>query len=296
MRKLIFTICMLLIASSMLGTSTYAWFTMNRNVSATGMTVKAKGEGGILIDRTIYGPNWTTDMKKALSSVTQFGSATVQSLLPTSTSNCIQWYHAEAENDSEHTAKFGSYEVLNGNTHWVKTNPASNTCGFGEVVVESETNYYFIYDNITVLPNNASTSFNKLWITRCSVETTDANQSLSKSLRVAVVCGGYCVILAPISDATTTYNVNGSQIVNVVDSSDSATIKIADTYDTAIANKVILSDNDNLEKCDLSVYIYYEGEDENHFTDNFATAVASASGIANLTISLSFQCETVNVI
>ncbi len=44
MKKLIPALCMLLIAAALLGTSTYAWFSMNDKVTATGMTVTAKSD------------------------------------------------------------------------------------------------------------------------------------------------------------------------------------------------------------------------------------------------------------
>ena len=48
MKKLIPALCMLLIAAAMLGTSTYAWFSMNTTVTATGMQVKAKSDAKFL--------------------------------------------------------------------------------------------------------------------------------------------------------------------------------------------------------------------------------------------------------
>ena len=44
MKKLIPALCMLLIAAALLGTSTYAWFSMNSSVTAEGMTINAKSE------------------------------------------------------------------------------------------------------------------------------------------------------------------------------------------------------------------------------------------------------------
>ncbi|MBO4468359.1 MAG: hypothetical protein J5766_03570, partial [Clostridia bacterium] len=41
MKKLIPALCMLLVSAILLGTSTYAWFSMSTEVSATGMEVTA---------------------------------------------------------------------------------------------------------------------------------------------------------------------------------------------------------------------------------------------------------------
>ncbi|MBP5209532.1 MAG: hypothetical protein J6125_01595, partial [Clostridia bacterium] len=52
MKKLIPALCLLLISAAMLGTSTFAWFSMNTTVSATNMTVKATASKNLLISKT----------------------------------------------------------------------------------------------------------------------------------------------------------------------------------------------------------------------------------------------------
>ena len=52
MRKLIPAIGMLAVSSMMLATSTYAWFTMNKDVSVTGMELRTKVSGNLLICQT----------------------------------------------------------------------------------------------------------------------------------------------------------------------------------------------------------------------------------------------------
>lgn len=49
MKKLIPALCMLLVAAVLLGTSTYAWFSMNTQVTATGMSVTASAPKSLLI-------------------------------------------------------------------------------------------------------------------------------------------------------------------------------------------------------------------------------------------------------
>lgn len=50
MRRLIPAIAMLLVSAVMLSTASFAWFTMNSEVEATGMTVQAKSDGSMVID------------------------------------------------------------------------------------------------------------------------------------------------------------------------------------------------------------------------------------------------------
>ena len=49
MKKLIPALCMLLVAATLLGTSTYAWFSMNETVEATNMQVTAKSSSTFLL-------------------------------------------------------------------------------------------------------------------------------------------------------------------------------------------------------------------------------------------------------
>lgn len=50
MRRLIPAVAMLMVAAVMLSTASFAWFTMNDKVEATGMTVQAKSNGSLVID------------------------------------------------------------------------------------------------------------------------------------------------------------------------------------------------------------------------------------------------------
>lgn len=52
MKKIIPALCLLLISAFMLGTSTFAWFSMNTTVRATDMTVRAIASKNLLISKT----------------------------------------------------------------------------------------------------------------------------------------------------------------------------------------------------------------------------------------------------
>lgn len=49
MKKLIPALCMLLVAATLLGTSTYAWFSMNEEVTASSMQIKATTDANLYI-------------------------------------------------------------------------------------------------------------------------------------------------------------------------------------------------------------------------------------------------------
>ena len=57
MRRMIPALCMLLVSAIMLTTASYAWFTMNEEVTASGMQVKAKADGSLLISTVPFDEN-----------------------------------------------------------------------------------------------------------------------------------------------------------------------------------------------------------------------------------------------
>lgn len=104
--KLIPAIAMLLISAVLVSTSTYAWFTMNASVTATGMQVKAKVTGSLYIieDSGTGVPAYTS----IINTSANLSNNPPVALAPTSTVNLNNWYAAIA-------AAPGSYEKGTGN-------------------------------------------------------------------------------------------------------------------------------------------------------------------------------------
>ncbi|ADU22760.1 hypothetical protein [Ruminococcus albus] len=90
MKKLIPAAGMLMISATMLATSTFAWFTMNKEVQVTGMEVKAKAEKGLLINEvaTSGDTNWDEEAKSTANA-----GAT---LIPMSSADMSTWAHANS--------------------------------------------------------------------------------------------------------------------------------------------------------------------------------------------------------
>ena len=88
LRKLIPALVMLLIAAAFVGTSTYAWFSMNRIVDVTGMSVTTKVEDSLLI----AGSNAEANYVKTLSQ-TREGK-----LRPVSTVDGVTFYYTNPAN------------------------------------------------------------------------------------------------------------------------------------------------------------------------------------------------------
>jgi hypothetical protein len=121
-KKLIPAAGSLMVSAVMLATSTYAWFTMNKQVSVTGMELKAHSEEGLLINEVKLATSSTwDDAAQAAASPTAF------ELRPTSTSDLTNWWHANSKKSSDEAgidAKTDTVEV-DSVTHAIYTNISS---------------------------------------------------------------------------------------------------------------------------------------------------------------------------
>lgn len=273
-RKLIPALAMLLISAVMMSTASFAWFTINKTVTASGMKVTARAEGGIQIARP--GSEAGVGVSSAIGSIT--------SLLPTSTYDAQHWAHAEGTADDNGAGLVGSYEEL------TLTSSSPSTSGLGLLYNTNSSNAYVLYDTYTITPDENSSGFTNLWLSACYVEGN--NNDLSKSLRVAVVCGDKIIICAPISGASLSYKyMNG-----VVDGEGASLAKDVTAISTYNTNLYPLASNENyrltatdtsVDSATVSVYIYFEGEDVSHTTQNLNI------GVDTLTISCKFSCDSV---
>lgn len=82
-KKLIPALCMLLVSAVMLGSTTFAWFSMNKTVTATGMEIKAEVPTQLLIsaDNSVWGNTMRFESEKTLNTK-GVAPVTAKSLLP----------------------------------------------------------------------------------------------------------------------------------------------------------------------------------------------------------------------
>ena len=123
MKKLIPALCMLLVAASILGTSTYAWFSMNDKVTAEGMTVTATSDSIFLeikgeAQNSVFDVKASAGMNKQLKPVAHnaFDSNGIEDL--------SKWYY-----------KFSTDPTLsNANGKVTAANTISSTADFSDHV------------------------------------------------------------------------------------------------------------------------------------------------------------------
>lgn len=248
-KKIAAASAMLMLSATMLGTSTFAWFTMNREVTVNGMQVQARAEAGILVSNAADG-----DYDETAASAKD----TIAELYPGSTSNLEDWFHSSSgKSDTANTQH--EYEA---GTAWTANTSASTR---GNYVVHD----FYLKSSKKTDP----LSFTKLVIKDLHVLTP--SQNLTKALRVGVKIAGdsNAYIFSP-TGGQTSYSV--TTVTGAYAAANMTTVSAisSGTADTTITS---LPDIDTNAPVHVQVFIWYEGEDANCISDNVVASLESVS-------------------
>ena len=294
--KLIPAFVMLLVSAILVSTATYAWFSMNTQVTATGMEVRAVAEQGLLINEvaTATNPNWDNQ-----ATAKQTASEDASLLYPASTANGSTWYHASSTKANSSASASsgapsadinGSYETLTGLTA-ITAMSKSATAGTEAkretmgAAADASAGYYVHYeyylkssgDQINLDSSTAGKKYIAIKSVTATEPSTKASENLNKALRVGIKVNSAFYIYAPVTGYTTSYNVNAGS---------TATTPIAGN--TLTATDLALLPASNVDGAKVDVYIWYEGEDANCKTDN-----ATATTLDDIKVEIIFSLETV---
>lgn len=266
---------MVLVAAVALGSSTYAWFAANTQVTAEGMSVQAQAENGIVIANSNG-----TDWKSTASAVT--ASAT---LFPTSTKDASTWYH----NVSDEADNSKSSQDASSYTNLTSTLKISNsTYGVGYIDKNNDSAYaagtddgYYLLNTFKIKSSSADMTGITLYINKVEVTTsTSASTALNGSLRVAIVVGNQTYIYAPVNGATSTYKVGGGATADFTPYTTASGKNLATTVTSIKAT--------NEDATPVSIYCFYEGEDANCKSTNI-------TGISPDSLSVTVQFGTTEI-
>ena len=271
-RQLIAAIAMVVVSAVALSSSTYAWFVGNNTVTANGLSIKAQSEAGILIS---HKHDNSSDNVWASSASGVYTSA--QALYPTSTANGTNWYHASAATLSESTAAEGSMEKLN------ITETASATGEDGKIGGVSDKNYYIV-DSFDIY--TTGTSADNLRLKDVVISNANSTVSFDSSIRLLVVCGENKYVVAPVAGATRSYTVGANADKNNSAGTSVTAYTITDMAATT-GTTHYLADSVSADKTtptNVKIYMYFEGEDENHYTNNFTNT-------KDYSVTLTFEAD-----
>ena len=246
-KKLIPALCMLLISAVLMGTSTYAWFSMNTTVTANGMEVKAKSESEFLqiinqdgtfsdseAQATATAKTATNTIKPVVA-VKEISTSkeTITELDDTITADAIKWAEAFSADPNSSTKATNYQEIQN-----------------------TSINDYTLLNTFKVRMNpktGVNTSKTPLKVSSVTVEGN--KDQLKAAVSVLFVCGDNFVLWK-----------NDKVIV------------------TKVAGNV-LATNVTTESTEIKVYIFFDGEDPVTTTNN-ATAVGTDGYNVEFTLSI----------
>jgi hypothetical protein len=264
-KKLMPAFAMLTVSAMTLASSTYAWFSMNTQVTAKGMQLTAQAEGGLIISNAVSGGEWKADAM----ATTVAGTA----LIPTSTANTSTWYH----NKSNEANNAKAHQASNTYTNCNSTSGVVDTTGIG-IWTDSEgaTHNIYLLNNFYIKSSGEAISSN-LTINSISVTgTTESGTALDRSLRVAITIDGNAYIFAPVAGGDTSYYVGGSDSAITINGSSATNISTSRTSIPATSAAPI----------NAKIYCYFEGEDEDCKSSNITTTMD------NLTVEVTFGTAT----
>lgn len=116
-RKLIPALAMLLVSAILMTTASYAWFSMNTTVTATGMTVNAKADGVYLIINeggTFNSAGTAKDVTSTHAATSLKPVAPVTAIVNGAAANpgAAAFWHYAFSNDAATSTKSGDYTVV----------------------------------------------------------------------------------------------------------------------------------------------------------------------------------------
>lgn len=284
-KKLFLSILAVAFAVVSLGTSTFAWFVVNNEVAASGMTVQAKSEEGIVI---------SNEAKSTWSASADASHASGLNLLATSTADAALWGHANSVNANSHAAT-GDYTFLRiGGTGTIV--PITETNGVGSATVNDVTsNLYlvnkFYVQSASALPVTLNASkYLAVKNVQATLATT-GSQLIDLGLRVLIKVDSTVVIYAPVEDQTVSevtftptvsYNVRTDNATPTPATTEVTAHRSADEVSLLSTGTIAAFASDGSTAQEISVYIYFEGEDANMKSANLA------STLDQITVSLTF--------
>ena len=250
---------------------------MNTQVTATGMIVKAQAEGGIVISNSAK-TSWTATSTAQVTSATLFPTSHAKSSTGT-------WYHNKSDNAND--AKAGqptaSYEALS-------TALSSTTEGVGYVEKSSPANSqwdagidaaYYLMNNFFIKSSGDVLTATTLYINEVTVASSDTLLAIDAALRVLIIVDDKPYLYAPVSITSATPTLN-YRVANQTD-----TVALAGTVKNT-ATEVTTIGNTDADAISIQIYVFFEGEDANCKSTNI-------SGITTdeLTVSVKFGTTTV---
>lgn len=325
-RKLLPAVAMLAVSAVSLSSATYAWFTMNKEVSVKSMQVKAKAEGGLLINEIAAWDDTSWDDEATANSLP--GTA----LIPTSTTNGVKWFHAnskKANDEAGATLNTADKNLTSAGYEELSLTPKTTAASTGTQAENSiyyvdgnsdsdytdnstDKAYYVMYkyylkasnDSGLTLSRDANAQNVAISEVKATLPASAKSADLDKALRVGIKMGGKMYIYAPVygtgstSDAyyacTSVKNTPASgetpasQSITNTEVLPFATNAKTYTALTTLPGIKGYASGDNAGKGEeVDIYIWFEGEDDYCQSDKITDS------LDDIVVDVKFSLETI---
>ncbi len=312
--KLIPAACMLLISATTLVSSTYAWFTMNKNVEVKGMQLKAEAEKGILINEM---SGYDVSTNGTWSAEALAGQTSAIALRPASTSDLTNWWHANSKITSNEAGAGSGATVtvdttntvaLDTNVYYADIKPtatginaattaatkdanAERTVYYGDGVggtantLDDGEGYYILYkyyiktSGNTALNVTAGNLKAAVKATKINNDTENISTNLDKALRVGIKVSGdtKTTIFAPVAGADAKNNITNNVGGSAYTEITNVTTTATGTATdaTSINTAAVSLPAVTATGLEVDVYVWFEGEDTNCKSDNLTAVLDS---------------------
>lgn len=281
-------IAMMTFSTAAAVTGTVAWFTASNIVSASGMSIQADTEQGILISNEGFATWKDSVVASHNGEITVEGATQQAKFIPTSTYDATKWYHANSSdyNAAESGQESSKYATFNfGNVNELNVNGTA-------------TGVYQITKGSLAITNKNVFLLNKFYLKASTIEDFEAeklyvnevnaavdggataqSENLNKALRVLVTCKVestlHTAFFAPFEQT--------SECVDYVVAGVAAqTYKpvAKDVKDTVLVDGAVIvpgSETANEDTLEINVYVYFEGEDANCKSANIVATLDKLS-------------------
>lgn len=232
-------IAMLTLSTAGAVTGTVAWFTSSNVVTASGMSIQAEAEQGILIANESFA-TWKDSVEASHKGANK-------TFIPTSTADTVTWYHANAA-DYDNYAHTGDYASYTGNA-------ISNNDGVYYISLNSEDKNIYLKNDFYIKASTPEAQTEEtLYVNSVVATGNDASVELDKALRFVVVYNETVKVFAPFEEDTelAAYTVNGATSVTPLNEKN-----------VVLASNVTIpgSETTNANTLKVSTFVYFEGED-----------------------------------
>lgn len=263
-KKLLPAFGMLLLSACMMVTSTFAWFSMNTEVSATGMQVSAVGDQ-VYLQIVHKDTAWTTSEAHKSAA----GTATTTGLIPAAVVAKTTIPDAGAETVERYTG--GTYSWVTNNSNAVdRWQPSSK-------YTNADSTSYYLKDSFKIRLNAAAgqtTAGAPLRVSAVTM-TADADEPMANCVSVLVVCGEWTQLWKQ-----TSYNT-WAEVEGSVDTDG--------TTPTANWGQLTAGNFADTTGTQVDIYVFFDGENT-----NCTTAGYSATLHNNFSVSVSFVVTAKN--